>query len=152
MLLIFDINNVTIMPMIPLLAIDVANWISTPMDNMECGRVGRDAPQSVINLVGKFTQKWAYYFLRSLQLAWRLMALYVMGTAMTHPQEEEKHTVNKGPFLRDDIMALCDLHLFAVPTVEKPPASETLAVEPPPEPANSAPVVKKTVKPKWLKM
>lgn len=63
------------------------------------------------------------------------------------PEEEEK-----GPFLRDDIMALCDLHsILETKEAEKPAEPEPIAVEPPPEPSNNKPVGKKNVKPKWLR-
>lgn len=64
------------------------------------------------------------------------------------PEEEEK-----GPFLRDDIMALCDLHtLLEAKEAEKPAEPEPLAAEPPAETSNGRPVAKKNVKPKWLRM
>lgn len=63
------------------------------------------------------------------------------------PEEEDK-----GPFLRDDIAALCDLHLFSGQKEEKKPAEPSLPVEPPAQVLDNKPADKKAVKPKWLRM
>ncbi|GLJ44238.1 hypothetical protein SUGI_0924140 [Cryptomeria japonica] len=63
------------------------------------------------------------------------------------PEEEDKV-----PFLRDDIAALCDLHLFVGQKEEQKPADPSLTVEPPAQVLDNKPAVKKAVKPKWLKM
>lgn len=65
---------------------------------------------------------------------------------------DENTAANSGPFLRDDIRSLNGLDVIPeqAEVVQAPP--EPAAVQPSADISESKPVVKKPVKPKWLKM
>ncbi|KAL4193618.1 hypothetical protein AMTRI_Chr06g177660 [Amborella trichopoda] len=69
---------------------------------------------------------------------------------------EDEGILISGPFLRDDIMALKDIHLKTVPIEEviraEPDTTVPVEVEAPSMPVEAKPATKKPVKPRWLRM
>eukprot|EP00262_Sarcandra_glabra_P013082 TRINITY_DN3541_c0_g1_i1.p1 TRINITY_DN3541_c0_g1~~TRINITY_DN3541_c0_g1_i1.p1 ORF type:complete len:250 (+),score=50.49 TRINITY_DN3541_c0_g1_i1:70-819(+) len=68
------------------------------------------------------------------------------------PKVDDCAAMNSGPFLRDNIISLTGLDVISEQLEVVQSAPEPARVEPSPDVSEPKPAVKKSVKPKWLKM